>query len=252
MDKVTTKAILAQTGLPALDYLALRRAEWEGDRNELLARARSTFSLPVYVKPASLGSSVGVSRCATDAELSDALELVFELDRACLIEPAVEGGIEVNCSVIGRPGLPPRVSLCEQPLAAESFLSFEDKYMGGAKNEGMKGAQRLIPAPISDALTAEVKELAAKAFTAFSCAGVTRVDFLIDANERIYINELNTIPGSFSFYLWEPAGLPFADLMDELIDLALDDHREKLLTTTVFSTNLLAQRASGAKAGDKT
>jgi D-alanine-D-alanine ligase len=251
MDKVTTKAILAQAGLPALGHLALRRAEWEGERSEVLTRAGAAFQFPVYVKPASLGSSVGVSRCATHAELSDALELVFELDRVCLIEPAVEGGLEVNCAVIGRPGLPPRASLCEQPVAAESFLSFEDKYMGGAKNEGMKGAQRLIPAPISDTLTAEVKELAANAFTAFDCAGVTRVDFLIDADERVYINELNTIPGSFSFYLWEPAGLPFVDLMDELIDLALDDHREKLLTTTVFSTNLLAERASGAKAGEK-
>jgi D-alanine-D-alanine ligase len=237
--------------LPALDHLALSRGEWEGDRGEALARAGAAFELPVYVKPASLGSSVGVSRCATHAELSDALELVFELDRVCLVEPAVEGGMEVNCAVIGRPGVSPRASLCEQPVAAESFLSFEDKYMAGAKTEGMKGAQRLIPAPISDTLTAEVKELAASAFTAFSCAGVTRVDFLIDANHRVYVNELNTIPGSFSFYLWEPAGLPFADLMDELIDLALDDHREKLLTTTVFSTNLLAERASGAKGGGK-
>ncbi len=251
MDKVTTKAILAQAGLPALDHLALRRAEWEGDRSGALARAGAAFDLPVYVKPASLGSSVGVSRCASDAELSDALELVFELDRVCLVEPAVEGGVEVNCSVIGRPGVSPRASLCEQAVAADSFLSFEDKYMAGAKNEGMKGAQRLIPAPLSDALTDEVKELAANAFTAFGCAGVTRVDFLIDAGERVYVNELNTIPGSFSFYLWEPAGVPFADLMDELIDLALDDHREKLRTTTVFSTNLLSQRASGAKTGDK-
>jgi D-alanine-D-alanine ligase len=252
MDKVTTKAILSQGGLPVLDHLALRRADWEGDRNGVLARAGAAFELPVYAKPASLGSSVGVSRCASDIELSDALELVFELDRVCLVEPAVEGGVEINCAVIGRPGAPPRASLCEQPVAAESFLSFEDKYMGGAKSEGMKGAQRLIPAPISDALTAEVKELAQRAFTAFACAGVTRVDFLVDANERVYVNELNTIPGSFSFYLWEPVGLPFADLMDELIELALDDHREKLRTTTVFSTNLLAQRASGAKTGDKT
>jgi D-alanine-D-alanine ligase len=136
-------------------------------------------------------------------------------------------------------------------VAAESFLSFEDKYMSGAKNEGMKGAQRLIPAPISDALTAQVKDLATSAFARFGCAGVTRVDFLVDAHERVYVNELNTIPGSFSFYLWEPAGMPFVDLMDELVDLALDDHREKLRTTTVFSTNLLAERASGPKAGGK-
>jgi D-alanine-D-alanine ligase len=179
------------------------------------------------------------------------LELGFEVDRVCLIEPSVEGGIEVNCAVIGRPGAAPRASVCEQPVAAESFLSFEDKYMGGTKSEGMKGARRLIPAPLSDALTEQVKDLAQRAFTAFGCAGVTRVDFLIDADERVYVNELNTIPGSFSFYLWEPAGLPFADLMDDLIDLALDEHREKLRTTTVFATNLLAARAAGAKTGEK-
>ncbi|HTA14680.1 MAG TPA: D-alanine--D-alanine ligase family protein [Solirubrobacteraceae bacterium] len=275
MDKVTTKAILAQAGLPALDHLAVRREEWddgpEGDgrerspenddpgggvararaRERLCARVRARFELPLYVKPASLGSSVGVSRCSTDAELEEALELGFELDRVCLVEPSVEGGREVNCAVIGRPGVEPRASVCEQPVAAESFLSFEDKYMGGAKSEGMKGAQRLIPAPIGDRLTAQVQELARRAFSVFGCAGVTRVDFLIDAQERVYVNELNTIPGSFSFYLWEPAGLPFAELMDELIDLALADHREKLRTTTVFATSLLAERASGAKTAEK-
>lgn len=251
MDKVTTKAVLAQVGLPVLDHVAVRREEWDVDREGVLARARERFDLPLYVKPASLGSSVGVSRCTSAAELADALELGFELDRVCLVEPAVEGGSEVNCAVIGRPGAPPRASVCEQPLPAESFLSFEDKYMGGGKSEGMKGAQRLIPAPIPDALTEQVKDLARRAFTAFGCAGVTRVDFLIDARERVYVNELNTIPGSFSFYLWEPAGFPFVDLMEELIDLALADHREKLRTTTVFATNLLAERATGAKTGVK-
>jgi D-alanine-D-alanine ligase len=289
MDKVTTKAVLAQAGLPVLDHLAVRREEWDGSlprgewdddrlggdgsvgdgsradgrlggddrlggdraRERVCARVRERFDLPVYVKPASLGSSVGVKRCTSDVELLEALELGFELDRLCLVEPAVEGGIEVNCAVIGRPGLEPRASICEQPVAAESFLSFEDKYMGGGKSEGMKGAQRLIPAPIGESLTAQVQGLARRAFSVFGCAGVTRVDFLIDAQERVHINELNTIPGSFSFYLWEPAGLPFVQLMDELIDLALADHREKLRTTTVFATNLLAERASGTKTGEK-
>ncbi|MFZ1154482.1 MAG: D-alanine--D-alanine ligase family protein [Solirubrobacteraceae bacterium] len=251
MDKVTTKAILAQAGLPALDYLALRREQWEQQRASVCAGVRERFPFPLYVKPASLGSSVGVSRCANDAELADALELGFELDRTCLVEPAVEGGMEVNCAVIGRPGVEPRASVCEQPVAAESFLSFEDKYMGGGKSEGMKGAQRLIPAPIGEQLTEQVKYLAKRAFTAFGCAGVTRVDFLIDTQERVYVNELNTIPGSFSFYLWEPAGLPFAELMDELLELALADKREQLRTTTVFATNLLAERAVGSKTGEK-
>ena len=251
MDKITTKALLAQAGLPALDHLALRREAWELDRADCLARAMRAFTFPIYVKPASLGSSVGVSRCLDEPALTEALELAFELDRACLIEPSVEGGIEVNCAVIGRPGSQPRASVCEQPVAAEEFLSFQDKYMSASKTAGMKGAQRLIPAPISETLTAQVQNLAKRAFSAFGCAGVTRVDFLVDSAERIYVNELNTIPGSFSFYLWEPAGVPFAQLMDELLDLAVEDHREKLRTTTVFSTNLLAERASGAKGGEK-
>ena len=251
MDKITTKALLAQAGLPALAHIALRRDQWDLDRSGCLARALQAFEFPLYVKPASLGSSVGVSRCADETDLDEALELGFELDRSCLIEPAVEAGTEVNCAVIGRPGVEPRASVCEQPVAAAEFLSFQDKYMSGSKSSGMKGAQRLIPAPISAALTTQVQDLAMRAFTAFGCAGVTRIDFLIDSAEHIYINELNTIPGSFSFYLWEPARLPFAQLMDELIDLAIDEHREKLRTTTVFDTNLLSERASGAKRGEK-
>lgn len=251
MDKVLTKAVLAQAGLPALAHVALRRADWDASRDACLVRARAALHLPLYVKPASLGSSVGVSRCEDDAELVEALELAFELDRVCLIEPAAQGGIEVNCAVIGRPGEPPRASVCEQPLASGGLLSFEDKYMRSGKAEGMKSAQRLIPAPIGDRLAERVRELACAAFAAFGCAGVARVDFLIDAQERVWINELNTIPGSFSFYLWEPSGLPFVDLMDELLDLALADHRDKQRTTTVFDTNLLALRAGGAKVGEK-
>jgi D-alanine-D-alanine ligase len=251
MDKATTKAVLAQAGLPALPHLALRRERWEADRDGCLGRAREAFELPLYVKPASLGSSVGVSRCEDDAALAEALELAFELDRVCLLEPAAQGGIEVNCAAIGRPGAAPRASVCEQPLASEGLLSFEDKYMRSGKAQGMKSAQRLIPAPISAQMTERVRSLACEAFAAFGCAGVTRVDFLVDAQERVWINELNTIPGSFSFYLWEPAGLPFVELMDELLDLALADHAEKQRTTTVFDTNLLALRAgAGAKAGE--
>lgn len=288
MDKIVTKAILRAAGLPVVEHLALRRESFERDPAGIVASIAQRFSLPVYVKPANLGSSVGVSRCAEVSQLQDALQLCFELDRACVVEPAVEGGIEVNCAVLGRPGAPARASVCEQPVAAESFLSFDDKYMGGgkesgkqarapapasggqiagaagvpaggdgpaagakrdagAKGPGMQSARRLIPAPIAPQSTQRVQEFAMRAFQAFGCAGVSRVDFLIDAAGEIYVNECNTIPGSFSFYLWEPAGLPFADLMDELIDIALAEHAEKSKTTTVFDTNLLAQRAGGAK-----
>jgi D-alanine-D-alanine ligase len=279
MDKILTKAVLTAAGLPVVDHLAVRREEFERDPDAICAAICARFHLPVYVKPASLGSSVGVSRCTESSQLLGALELCFELDRACVVEPAIEGGVEVNCAVLGRPGASSRVSVCEQPVAAERFLSFQDKYMGGgkakqepgsspaaekeqrghaagsrgakaaegAKGPGMQSARRLIPAPIPEQSTARVQQLARQAFEAFGCAGVSRVDFLIDANGEVFINECNTIPGSFSFYLWEPAGLPFIDLMDELIDIAFAEQAEKSRTTTVFQTSLLAERAGGAK-----
>jgi D-alanine-D-alanine ligase len=262
MNKAVTKTLLRAAEIPVLDDLLLRRETYEQEGGSgLAARISSRFGLPVYVKPASLGSSVGVSRCGTDAEVQDALELAFELDRLVLVEPSVEGGTEINCAVIGRPGIAPRSSACEQPVATDGFLSFEDKYMrgekggsgkdggdGGLKSSGMSSSQRIIPAPISDEQTTRIKQLAEDTFTTLGCAGVARVDMLLDAYGHIFVNEPNTIPGSFAFYLWEPVGMPFADLMDELITFALDEHAETARTTRTFESNLLAGRVGGAKA----
>jgi D-alanine-D-alanine ligase len=264
MNKAVTKAILRSAGVPVLDDLTLRREQYERDGAPAICdRVRARFGLPVYVKPASLGSSVGVTRCPDEAALADALQLAFELDRVALVEPAVEDGKEINCAVLGRPGTEPRVSVCEQPVAsAEGYLSFEDKYLragggkggdktgagagGGKHGGGMSSADRLIPAPISPEQTEAVQDLARRTFAAIGAAGVTRVDLLIDGQERLFVNEPNTIPGSFAFYLFEPAGLPFAELLDALIDLALAEHAERRRTTRTFESNLLAMRGSGA------
>jgi D-alanine-D-alanine ligase len=268
MNKAITKSMLRAAGIPVLEDLTLRREVYEREGPEaIIARVRSRFGLPVYAKPASLGSSVGVTRCADEATLADALQLAFELDRVAIVEPAVEGGMEINCAVLGRPGDEPRVSVCEQPLSSEGFLSFEDKYMrgaggadagdkgpgpsaaesAGAKGGGMAAAQRIIPAPISDELTARVRELATQTFAAIGGTGVARVDLLLDDQDRLFVNEPNTIPGSFAYYLFEPAGLPFPDLLDALIDIALAEYSEKHQTTRSFETNLLAMRGKGAK-----
>ena len=259
MNKAVTKSMLRAAGIPVLEDLTLRRDDYERDgAAAIAAKVRARFGLPVYVKPASLGSSVGVTRCDDDAQLADALALAFELDRVAIVEPAVEGGTEINCAVLGRPGAPARVSVCEQPIATEGYLSFEDKYMregakganatdGGVKSEGMSSAQRIIPAPISEELTAHVQDLARRTFAAIGGAGVARVDLLLDAQGRLFVNEPNTIPGSFAFYLWEPVGLAFGDLMDALIDIALAEHAEKTATTRTFQSNLLAMRGEGAK-----
>ena len=217
MNKAVTKSMLRAAGIPVVDDLTLRRSEYEREgADAIVARVKARFGLPVFAKPASLGSSVGVKRCTTDAELADALQLAFELDRLALVEPAVEGGMEINCAVLGRPGAELRVSVTEQPLATGDVLTFEDKYLprdgagkdgGGLKNEGMAATDRMIPAPISDELTERVYELSRRTFAAIGGTGVARVDLLLDAENRLFVNEPNTIPGSFAFYLWEPAGL---------------------------------------------
>ena len=265
MNKATTKAMLRAAGIPVLEDITLRREEYErAGADPVIERVRARFGLPVYAKPASLGSSVGVRRCPDEQTLAEALELCFELDRLAIVEPAVEGGREINCAVLGRPGVEPRVSLCEQPVASDSgFLSYEDKYLrggtkgggadktgdaeAGAKGGGMSSAQRLIPAPIGDELTVAAQDLARRTFAAIGGAGVARVDLLLDDQQRLFVNEPNTIPGSFAFYLFEPAGLPFPDLMDALIELALGEHAERRRTTRTFESNLLAMRGEGAK-----
>jgi D-alanine-D-alanine ligase len=256
MNKAVTKSMLRVAQIPVVDDMTLRRSDYERDgADATVAKVRARFGLPVYAKPASLGSSVGVTRCGDEAELAEALELAFELDRVALVEPAVEGGKEINCAVLGRPGAELRVSVCEQPVASEDgYLSFEDKYMrqgdgkdpGGLKSERMAATDRIIPAPISDELTEQVFELSRRTFAAIGGTGVARVDLLLDAQDRLFVNEPNTIPGSFAFYLWEPAGLPFGDLLDELIDIALAEYAEKHQTTRTFDSNLLAMRGKGA------
>lgn len=242
MDKGLTKAILMRHGLPTPASTEIVREEWT-EQDQVVSAVIDAHGLPVYVKPVSLGSSIGVSRCETREQVHEALQLAFELDRTALVEPSVEGAVEVNCAVLGGRGGPSRASLCEQPVTQNDLLSFDDKYLRGAKGEGMKGAERVIPAPIGDEQTRQVQALAMRAFAALGCAGVARVDTLIDGSGTVYINELNTIPGSFSFYLWEPAGLSFEDLLDELLEIALAESREQKRTTRTFASALLSSRA---------
>ena len=200
------------------------------------------------VKPVALGSSVGVSSCTDRAALGDALDLALELDGRALVERALTDFIEINCSVLGPPD---RASACEQPIRSDSVLSFDDKYKhGGSKklgrgqapSAGMAGLQRQVPAQIGDALTAEVRAAALAAFAAIGAAGVVRVDFLYEQTRRqLYINEINTTPGSLSYYLWEEEGLRFDQLVAELVRIALDRHADQRATVYTFAANLLTR-----------
>jgi D-alanine-D-alanine ligase len=213
---------------------------------------------PCFAKPAALGSSIGVARCADAAELEEALELCFELDRRALVEPSLDDAIEINAAVLGRPGGELRVSVLEQPVKGGAApLSFEDKYLrAGAKGEGAKavdapsgakggeggmaGADRLIPAPIDEALADRIRQAALAAHRGLGFAGVVRYDFFVD-DDRVILNEANTVPGSFAFYLYEPDGLSFPDLAEALVEIALAEAAERRATTRTFESVLLSK-----------
>ncbi|MBV8301074.1 MAG: D-alanine--D-alanine ligase [Candidatus Dormibacteraeota bacterium] len=241
MDKRATKAMFRSAGLPVLDdVMALRRAFLAEPQSVLRDVERGT-GYPVFVKPLSLGSSIGVTRAADSESLHLALTTALTYDTACIVERAQEPVVEINCAVLGREDQV-RISVCEQP-ASSGLLTYEDKYLTKGGVKGAKGAQRVIPAPISASLTQRIQDAAATAFHAIGAEGVARVDFLVDAeSERFVVNEINTIPGSLSFYLWEPAGLAFVDLIGELIELARRRHEERRATTFSIDTWLLSGR----------
>ena len=246
MDKILMKSVFRDQGLPVVKYYATTRRAWENDPDAAMNAIEQTLGYPVFVKPANLGSSVGITQAKTREELRQAMEVAAHYDRRLLIEQAVPNAIEINCAVLGFQE--PQASVCEQPIALKDFLSYEDKYMRGGKASGMKGLSRKIPAPISDALTKRVQEIAIRSFEMLDCRGVARIDFLLDTKtETLYINEINTLPGSISFYLWEP--MDISALVDRLIQLALETHRERQRTTYSVDSPLLARMgASGSKA----
>jgi D-alanine-D-alanine ligase len=249
MDKRLARTTLRGAGLPVLDDVMVSRADWLEGADTICAGLERSPGYPMYVKPRRLGSSIGVARAESRAQLLEALDVAFRYDTAVLAEPAQDGGIEINCSVLGA-GDDVRVSVCEQPVTTGT-LSYADKYLSGVKAKGgakaaatgMKSSQRQIPAPISEALTERIQTAAATAFRAIGASGVARVDFLVSPErESFVLNELNTLPGSLSFYLWEASGLHFDALLDRLVEMALARHREQQATTSSIDTWLLTGR----------
>lgn len=251
MDKIIMKAAFQSLDLPVVCYLWFSRSRWQASPETILDEIERTLRYPLFVKPANLGSSVGINKATDRASLTQALEVAAHYDRRLLVEEAFEGGIEVNCAVLGNDD--PIASVCEQPIPWSEILSYEDKYLRGGKTkgssgegEGMASLTRRIPAPISTDLTAQVQRLAIEAFRAVDCAGLARVDFLVDPiSGRVAVNEINTMPGSLAFYLWEPSGVPFPALIDRLIELAQERHHERRQTTYSFDSSLIQKLSKG-------
>lgn len=243
MDKVKAKLVAAASGIPVTKAVNFYESDWVEEQDDIITVAED-FGYPLIVKPVSLGSSIGVAIANNRDELTEAVETAFRYDAHLLIEEAVNPLMEINCSVIGTPD-DCKPSVCERPLGQTETLSFEDKYQSGEGAEkGMASADREIPANISDTLTRKIQELAVKTFSTLGASGLARLDFLVNSNtEEVYFNEINTIPGSFSFYLWDKTDLDFTQLMEELIRIALKQHREKNGRVRSYDTNLLSEKA---------
>jgi D-alanine-D-alanine ligase len=238
MDKIIMKAVLSEGNLPIVSYLWFTKKEWEANPEEIIKKVEQDLAYPVFVKPANSGSSIGVSQAQNQDDLKSALDLASQYDLRVIVEEGLEDAIEINCSVMGNYDL--TASVCEQPMSAGTFLSFDDKYVHEeSKASGMAGADRTIPAPISAELTIKIQELAKRAFRALDCRGVARIDFFVGKNEKPFVNEINTIPGSFSFYLWERDNIDFPQLVDRLIELAFEVYKDKNSVTYSYAANLL-------------
>ena len=252
MDKITMKMILRESGIPVVDYAWFSDKEWLSERDDVLVRCEA-LRYPLIVKPANLGSSVGIKAVHNREELVEAVDNAIRYSKRIIVEVLVERLKEINCSVLGD-YYDCKASVCEAPVRSGEILSYEDKYLGGGKNkpsEGMHSTVREIPARLSDEVTEYIRTTACKTFRVLACDGVSRIDFMIDeATNNIYVNEINTIPGSLSFYLWEATGVPFDELVDTLIGVAFRRKRDSEFKTTSYSENIFAyQAAHGAKLG---
>jgi D-alanine-D-alanine ligase len=225
MDKDVMKRLFRDAGLPVVPWMAILRGEWAEEPRRVRKRVEKEIGYPLFVKPANLGSSVGISKVRGARELAPALELAAQYDRKILVEEAVDAR-EIECSVLGNDR--PEASVPGEVVPVNEFYDYEAKYV-------KEGSELIIPAKLTKRQSATVRKLAVAAFRAAECAGMARVDFLMERKTgKVFVNEINTIPGftPISMYpkLWEASGIPYPRLIDRLVALALERHREKRRT----------------------
>lgn len=245
MDKITMKQILRSEGIPVVDFVWFTDNDWAAKRDEVIGRIETELGYPVIVKPANLGSSIGIGAAHNRQELTERINQAVRFSARIIVEHMVTALREINCSVLGDVD-EYETSVLEEPIKAEEILSYTDKYIGG----GMHAAQKRIPAELPDDITKECRKLAGDTFRSLGCHGVSRVDLIMDGDTgKVYVNEINTIPGSLSYYLWEAAGVPFDVLLDRLVKLALKRARASRAKTLSFDSNIFAigNGAKGAK-----
>ncbi|MBR3792352.1 MAG: D-alanine--D-alanine ligase [Alistipes sp.] len=256
MDKITMKMILAQSGIPVIDYVWFSDKEWFDREEQTIERVEQQLGYPVIVKPADSGSSVGIKAVHNREELKEAVENAISYSKRIIVEHLVEQLKEINCSVLGN-YYECEASVCEAPIRSGEILSYEDKYLGGGakgakggvkESRGMHSTVREIPARLPEQQTEFIRTKAVETFKALACDGVARIDFMIDEkDQQIYVNEINTIPGSLSFYLWEATGVGFDELVERLINIAFERKRDSSFKTTSYKENIFNYSLGGAK-----
>lgn len=246
MDKVIQKAVFEGEGIPVVKYEWFMNWEYEKNKEVIIKKLEKNIKYPMCVKPANLGSSIGINIVKNRSELEGAIQIASEFDRKILIEEALIGIDEINCAVMGLDNL--EVSVCEQPIKGDKVLSYDEKYLGGSKTKGMAGMTRLIPAPIKDKLRDRIQDYAKRAFRSIGACGVSRVDFLVNIKkERVYLNEINTMPGGVSFYLWEKSGYNYMEIVDKMIELGFERFKKNSKLQRSFETKLLKSAKGGCK-----
>jgi len=249
MDTITMQMILQANGVPVVDYTWFTDREWSAKRDDIISSIESRLGYPVIVKPANLGSSVGIGRARNREQLIGRINDAGRYSARLIVEHMVDDLQEINCSVLGDCD-EYQASVLEEPIKSGEILSYTDKYMGGTKGaKGMQSAQKRIPAELPAEVTRRIQFLAGETFRVLSCHGVSRIDFILDRScGEIYVNEINTIPGSLSFYLWEATGIPFDSLMDRLVALALKRKRQQGKKTVSYDQNIFSL-GGGLKGG---
>lgn len=258
MDKIMMRRVLKEAQIPSLDYVAFYSTDYIKEEEKIINEIEEKLRYPLIVKAGNLGSSVGIKKAKTNNELKEAIEYSMQFSDRVMVENAIVNLKEVNCSVIGDTSNA-TASECEEPLGTDEILSYQDKYVSGGKtktgevaggSKGMATLQRKLPAEISNEMKNEIQELAVKTFKVLGCSGVSRIDFLVDNDTNdIYVNEINTIPGALSYYLWEATGKTFEKEIDELVDIALKRKREREKLVFSYDQNILALQ--GNKIGIK-
>ena len=236
MNKIFFKKIMKESGVPVIDYAEIYKSDYDTDKEEIKKSIIKKLGLPIILKPADLGSSVGIKVVKNEEEFNEAVEFVFEFTDKILVEKCITNLREINSSILGNYE-ECEVSLLEEPIKQDEILSYEDKYMSeagnkGSKSSGMSSLSRKLPAELDKDMEEDILNMSKKVFKVLNCEGIARIDYIIDCDEnKVYVNEINTIPGSVAFYLWEPKGIDFATLCDKAIKIAIkrQTRREKII-----------------------